>query len=175
MKAPILEDHQWEQIISSVDSTTRPTFYRALMLIVRDLGLRPCELAALRWDMIKGQTLVIPSGYSKGMGGGDTMPLSSEHILALYELSKGETGCIFRNKDGNPFTALGMTKCISRFMRRAIGFGSAYCGRRTAAQRILDRTGDITYAKRLLRHAHVQTTMNYVGRSEAALREAMYA
>lgn len=174
MKAPILNDAQWEQAIAATTLMQEPHKYQLMLLLVRKLGLRPMEMAGLHTDWFRGGELRIPLGYSKRKSG-RSIPYDAQIERALRLHMQGREGVVFLNQQGEPFLPGGMSAAIARCIQRAVGVGSAYSGRRGAAQGLYDRTGDIVLVQGFLGHSNPMTTLSYVGCSQARLRAALFS
>jgi site-specific recombinase XerD len=174
MKAPILNRAQWQQVEEHVQAMKRPSHYRLLVLLVRQCGLRPIELANLQsqWFAVD-DTLTIPLGYSKG-NATRTICVSPEIMNALETHMAGRTGRVFINQDGDAFNAHQMSASVRRLMGMAGVKASAYSGRRGLATRLVDEGVNIRIIQEVLGHADLSTTAKYCEVTPSMMRRAMF-
>ncbi|OJY60947.1 MAG: hypothetical protein BGP16_00980 [Sphingobium sp. 66-54] len=174
MKAPILKASEWEQVEAHLATMKRPAHYRLLVLLVRKLGLRPKELAALDRSWFRSDELRIPIGYSK-RGSGRSLPVDNEILTALEDHMGDRTGLVFVNRMGLGFTPGLLSESVRRLFREAGVQGSAYSGRRGMATRLVDEGANILVVQKALGHKHASTTMSYVEVTDSMLRRALFA
>ena len=173
MRASILEDDQFETVLAYTDTMNRPAMYRLMVVLTKKLGLRPIELANLDTNWFSPNELRIPAGKSK-RGKARSLPMNDE-ILSLLALHMGgETGRVFRNTRGEPFTPNGISEAMRRIYRLAGVRGSCYSGRRTAATNMVDRGVNIRVVQEFLGHSNLATTAAYCGVTPNMLRNAVF-
>ncbi len=172
MQAPILNVDEWEAALDNCSNMERPQMYRLLICLIRDCGLRPLELAGMQRTWISSSEIRIPIGWSKG-GAGRTVPITTAiHSALVAYLRTHNHSFVFLNQRNIPFDNRGMSKCIARMLKRNVGTGSAYSGRRGFA-RNLNRAGvDPFTICRLMGHSNVLTTMHYIPVTLDDMREA---
>jgi integrase/recombinase XerD len=173
MAAPIKTDEQFQEVFSYVSLMQEASKYRLMLLLSVKLGLRPMEIAGLQSAWFAGGELCIPRGYSKRKTG-RSLPVSEEILEALDAYLQGRTGLVFLNRQGQAFTALGITKAMSRLYREAGQVGSCYSGRRTLATRLVDEGTNILVVQKVLGHSSPATTMAYVGVTPSMMNKALF-
>ena len=174
MRAPIKQTQEFDAVLDYTDSMERPAMYRLMMLLSIRLGLRPMELAGLETGWFRGDELRIPVGYSKRKSG-RSLPVSEEIIVALVRHMGERTGRVFRNAQGDAFTAAGISEAMRRLYKRAGVQGSCYSGRRTLATNLVDRDVNIAVVSKVLGHSSIATTQNYVGVTDRMMRRALFS
>lgn len=173
MRATVLEQDQFQQVLDHVQTMERPAMYEFMITLSMKLGLRPVELANLETSWFIGSELRIPHGKSK-RGKARTLPVN-EHILSqLSNLMGQQRGRVFRNARGDVFTASGISEAMRRLYRQAGVQGSCYSGRRTAATNMVDRGVNIRVIQDFLGHTNLATTAAYCGVTPRMLRDAVF-
>lgn len=173
MKAPIKTDTEFAKLFAFAERMERPAMYRLMLLVSVKLGLRPMEIAGLQSSWFRGNELRIPIGHSKRKSG-RSLPVSPDVIAALHEHLQGRQGCVFLNAFGQSFTARGISDAFRRLYRMNEIEGSCYSGRRTLATNMVDQGVSIVVVQKVLGHSHVNTTMEYIGVTDAMMRAAMF-
>ncbi|GFE72393.1 tyrosine-type recombinase/integrase [Novosphingobium sp. TCA1] len=173
MKAPILADEQFDKLYAFVAQRERPAMYRLMLLLTQRLGLRPVELANMESSWVRHSELRIPQGSSKG-NASRTLPLSAELLEAFEAHMQGATGRVFTTARRADFTRDGISEAIRRIYRLAGVTGSAYCGRRTAATKMVDRGISMKVIQDFLGHSNLATTAHYLSSTPAMLATAIY-
>ena len=174
MRAPVLEDGQFDKLFAFASRMDRPAMYSLMLLLTKKLGLRPMELAGLDSSWFVGQELRIPLGHSKRKQG-RSLPVDQEIIDALNAHMQGNEGRVFRNARGEAFTANGISEAMRRIYRLAGVQGSCYSGRRTMATKLVDNKVNILVVQKVLGHSSPATTMAYVGVTDSMMRSALFA
>jgi site-specific recombinase XerD len=144
----------------------------AILMLLLHTGLRVNELVALRLDDVQfdhpGTRLMVKDGR-----GGETrrIPLESQvcHALSEYLSSRpdvaGETH-LFLSREGRPLSARSVQRIVSSSARAAGLEGvSAQLLRRTYANHLLARTGDLALVSRRLGHQSLAATTRYIADS----------
>ncbi len=174
MKAPIKTSSEFEQVFQQAAQSSRPAMYKLMLLLSVRLGLRPMEIAGLETSWFRGDELRIPIGHSKRKAG-RSLPINEEIQQALKDHMQGNAGRVFRNREGDAFTANGISEALRRLYKLSGTKGSCYSGRRSLATSMVDRNVNIAVVSAMLGHSSVQTTMSYIGVTDTMLRRAMYA
>lgn len=156
---------------------------QAMVAFAGFLGLRPSEIAGLRWEDCAGDGVHIQRSVTRGVIGPTKTPESATRLpmiapvaipLALWHRDAGEPneGWIFQNRAGDP---IDMREFCRRRIRPAlhekkIAWKGLYAGRRTAATVLTQLTGNPIAASQLLRHRNMSVTMSaYIKADRAAL------
>jgi len=173
MRAPIKSAEEFETVFAFAAQMNRPSMYRLMLLMSVKLGLRPMEIAGLDTSWFRNNELRIPLGHSKRKSG-RSLPITPDIIAALKLHMQGEQGRVFRNAQGDAFTANGISEAIRRIYKMAGVQGSCYSGRRTLATNLVDKGVNIAVVQQVLGHTNLATTANYIGVTERMMREAMF-
>ena len=154
------------------------------------LGLRPGEIAALKWEDFDANAVHIRRSVVRGIVGTCKTPESEATLplidqvripLELWRQRCGNTseGWVFENKNGKPLDLKDMVRRIIRPTLQVAGleWKSLYAGRRGAGTVLIDLTnGNYAAAQELLRHKHMSTTLQFYKRqTESALANGMKA
>jgi integrase len=138
-------------------------------------GLRPSEIAGLRWEDFDAAAVHIRRACVRSIVGTPktpesvaTLPLLTQVLipLTLWRQKCGNpvTGWVFTNKRANPQD---LNDSVRRFIRptlqkAGIEWKGLYAGRRGAATAIIGLTGgNYAAAQELLRHKHMSTTLQF--------------
>jgi integrase len=147
-----------------------------VMTLAGFLGLRPGEIAALRWEDFGLEWVHIRRAVGRGVVG-TPKTLSSIASLPLIglvrvplELWRGKCGSpaegwVFPGRfQDRPGDLKALTRVIAKTLKqKSIPWKTLYAGRRGAATILTELTGDALAAKELLRHKNLAvTTANYV-------------
>jgi integrase len=153
-------------------------------------GLRPSEIAGLKWEDFDAEAVNIRRANVRGVVGTTktpesvaTLPLLTQILvpLALWRQKSGdpESGWVFKNERGNPqdLTDLVRRKIRPALLKAGLEWKGLYAGRRGAATAIIGLTGgNYAAAQELLRHKHMNTTlMFYKKQTQNALGDGMKA
>lgn len=129
-------------------------------------GLRRGELAALRWEDIRAETLLVKRGGRTGKS--RSLWLRPEAREILDRRRQDELTAPFPNA---------MNWCISRLytlVRRAkLTEVSAHVLRHSFATRLIESTGDLMAAHHALGHSSLDMTKRYINLTSAHLRGAL--
>ena len=161
-----------------------------VMALACFLGLRPGEIAALRWEDFDNDYVHIRRAIAGGLVGTTKTPESVASLplidrvrlfLNLWREKCGNPpeGWVFCNERGNPANLKDM---VHRTIRPAVEakeleWKSIYAGRRGAGTAIIGLTGgNYAAAQELLRHKHMTTTLQfYKKQTQQALSEGVKA
>ena len=153
-------------------------------------GLRPSEIAGLRWEDFDGQSVNIRRANVRNVIGTcktpesvATLPLLTQVLipLSLWRAKCGnpKEGWIFKNERGNPQDLKDVVRRTIRPTLKAkkLEWKGLYAGRRGAATAIIGLTGgNYAAAQELLRHKHMSTTLNfYKKQTQNALGDGLKA
>jgi len=154
------------------------------------LGLRPGEIAGLRWEDFDPRQLHIRRAVVHGIVGTTktpesvaTLPLLDQVIIPLrlwYEKCRLPTeGWVFENERGNPQDLKDVVRRTIRptLAAKGIEWKGLYAGRRGAGTAVIELTGgNAAAAQELLRHKHMSTTLQFYKRqTQTALNEGVRA
>ena len=163
------------EALLQVSSSEQPSLARrdtAIFMLLLYAGLRVSELVDLRLDNVQfdhpGVHLAVKDG---GRGEIRKVPLEGEVHHALYDyLSvrpkvEGEDH-LFLSREGRPLSPRSVQRIVSVRARAAGLEGvSPQALRRTYANRLLARTGDLALVSERLGHQKLTTTMRYINES----------
>jgi integrase len=151
------------------------------------VGLRPSEIAGLRWEDFDGGFVSLRRGVVNGVvdelkttESAATLPLIDQVRVPLElwrEKSENVTdGWVFANKFNRPYNLRDVARRIIRpiLKKEKLAWKGLYAGRRGAGTILVDLTGNLVAAQELLRHKSLTTTaMHYKKRTENALPSGM--
>ena len=148
---------------------------RAILEVLYACGIRTSELCNLKTNDIdlRGQTITIENG--KG-GKSRIVPIGQYATHYLSEYLKKARGCFLRNTAsdsgivflttfGNAFDRKSINKHVMRPIERELKLKKSltcYSFRHTCASHILQHGIDVSYIARLLGHASLNTTQQYL-------------
>jgi integrase len=176
-----------ENIISALVEHVECQLMIALSFFV---GLRPSEIAGLKWDDFDGESVHIRRACvrskvvtCKTPESVATLPLLPQVLvpLALWRKKKGNPteGWVFANERGNPQELKDVVRRTIRpiLEKENIKWKGLYAGRRGAATAIIGLTGgNYAAAQELLRHKHMSTTLQfYKKQTQNALGDGLKA
>ena len=173
MKAPTLNAIEFDTVFAHIETMKRPAHYRFLLLLCRDLGLRPIELAKLESGWFRGGELRIPHGQSKRKRPRSIM-VSPAIMEALEAHMQGRTGRVFLNQRGEPMLPNLISDSIRRLFREAGIQASCYSGRRTLATRLVENNVNILTIQSILGHSNPMTTLAYCEVTPEMQRKALF-
>lgn len=173
MKAPLLDSDEFNKVFAHIDTMKRPAHYRLMLLLCRDLGLRPIELARLESRWFRGGELRIPHGKSKRKRP-RTLPVTPAIMDALGDHMEGREGRVFLNRMGEPMLPNLISDAMRRLFREAGLSASCYSGRRTLATRLVDDGVNILVIQNVLGHSNPATTMQYCEVTPAMMAKALF-
>lgn len=175
----LAKENQRETLISPEQETAMlknagPTLHDALILIL-DTGMRPGEVAALRWenvDFVRGVILVT---RGKTRQSRRHLPMSTRVVEVLKARAKITTDYLFPSQRQAHLNASSIGDNF-RQLKRRLGLPASlvlYCARHTFATDFMDETGDITKTSKTLGHTKITTASRYVHPEIAALGAIM--
>jgi integrase len=155
------------------------------------LGLRPGEIAGLKWPDFNANSTEVTINRSvirgvvdtpKTEDSVDTLPVIPQ-VKALLDAWKTKAGnpsvgYVFQSRNG---TAIDLHNLVARTIKPVLkkaGLslkGGLYAGRRSAATLVIEVTGNAAIAQALLRHASMKTTLDAYAKviGKAAFRKGM--
>ncbi|WP_298692046.1 tyrosine-type recombinase/integrase [uncultured Sphingomonas sp.] len=172
-QAPLIEAQDFVRLFAHAETMKRPTHYRLLLILMRDLGLRPIELARLERSWFRNTELRIPCGQSK-RGRARTLPTSPAIREAIEVHMGNRSGLLFVNREGSAFTPSQMSASVRRLFAEAGVEGSTYSARRALATRLVDQDTNILVVQAVLGHSSPQTTMAYCSVTPRMVRRALF-
>ena len=138
---------------------------RAMIALMLDTGIRLGELAGLRWADVGSRSLRV-----SGKTGPRFVPVSASVRKMLNGL--GDSAHIWVSRRG-PMSRSGVQMTIRNIFPRA-GLEGPKLGphllRHTFATHYIDDGGHVAHLQRILGHASIETTMQYVNLAATALR-----
>jgi len=176
-----------ENIISALVDHVDAQLVMALSFF---LGLRPGEIAGLKWEDFDANSVHIRRAVVRGVVGTCKTPESEATLplidqvripLELWRQKCGNPneGWVFENQRGNPIDLKDLVTRIIRptLQKAGLEWKSLYAGRRGAGTVLIDLTnGNYAAAQELLRHKHRSTTLQFYKRqTESALTNGMKA
>jgi integrase len=176
-----------ENIISALVDHVDAQLVMALSFF---LGLRPGEIAALKWEDFDSNYVHIRRAVVRGIVGTCKTPESEASLplidpvripLELWRQKCGniKEGWVFPSRNNTPIDLHNMIARVIRPTLQAAGlkFKTLYAGRRGAGTVLIDLTnGNYAAAQELLRHKHMSTTLQFYKRqTESALTNGMKA
>jgi len=145
-----------------------------IMALACFLGLRPGEIAALRWEDFDAENVNIRRSVVRGIVGTPktqesiaSLPLIDRVIVPLElwrQKSPDTSGWVFPSVNNTP---IDLHNLVARIIRPAIEkqglvWKSLYAGRRGAGTAIIARTnGNAAIGQALLRHKNMSTTLTF--------------
>lgn len=173
MKAPLLEADQFDRVFAHIETMKRPAHYRLMLLLCRDLGLRPIEIARLDSSWFRGGELRIPHGQSKRKRP-RSLPVSPAIMEALETHLEGRVGRVFLSQRGEAMLPNAISDAMRRLFKEAGVQASCYSGRRTLATRLVDQDTNILVIQNVLGHSNPATTLAYCEVTPAMMRKALF-
>jgi integrase/recombinase XerD len=157
---------------------------RVIVLLSFKAGLRACEIAGLKWEMVLGsvgavsEQIVLAQGITKG-GRGRTIPMHGrlKEALQFLHRSQGEpvTGHVLRSERQGRLNTQSVVNWFAAAYRELGLVGcSSHSGRRTfitTSARVLAKTGgSLRDIQELAGHRALTTTERYIEGDRAAQR-----
>jgi len=150
-------------------------------------GLRPSEIAGLKWEDFDGSFVTLRRGVVDGVidelkteESAAMLPIIGQVRvpLELWRKQSGNVteGWLFPNIHNRPMNLRDMARRIIRpiLHKEKLAWKGLYAGRRGAGTILVDLTGNLVAAQELLRHKSLTTTaMHYKKRTENALPTGM--
>lgn len=187
-QAKILSDKQIKIALAYLAQSRNPIRNRTIFLLSCRAGLRPIEIAKLRWSMVIDpdglllDQMTLPDEIAKGPRSGRTIFLRADLKESLLELSQlspvSLTTSVIKSERGGSMSASTITNWFY-YLFHDLGFHgySAYSGRRTfctrAARKIAEAGGSLRDVQQLMGHSSLQTTQGYIDESEDAKRKVV--
>jgi len=191
VKAPAGTPHYTlEEIENIVSALVDRVDCQLVMLLAFFVGLRPGEIAALRWEDFDVDRIHIRRsvwgchvGTPKTQESIATLPLANQVILAAKhwndKCGNPSEGWVFPNQAGNPVDLKELAKKAIRptLAAKKIQWKGYYAGRRGAGTALVGLTnGNYAAAQELLRHKNMATTLAFYKRqTESALADGVRA
>ena len=152
---------------------------QSVMALACYMGLRPSEIAGLKWeDIASGAVRIRRAFVGKTVGPTKTpesaadIPLVAQVIAPLEawraQVGSPETGWVFPNEKGQPFRIREFARFRIRPRLKAGQWKGIYSGRRGAATILVGLTGSIVPAQELLRHKSLTTTALFYKKTTAS-------
>jgi integrase len=153
-------------------------------------GLRPGEIAAVRWEDFDANSVHIRRAVVRGIVGTcktpeseATLPLIDQVLVPLelwrQKCGHPKVGWVLESKNGTPADLHNMVArvIVPTLKDAGLKWKSLYAGRRGAGTVLIDLTnGNYAAAQELLRHKHMSTTLQFYKRqTESALTNGMKA
>jgi len=152
---PTLEPLELMRLLS--DSTTNVRD-RALLTLLIDTGARADEVATLRWQNVKSNTIIV-----MGKSGEREVPISEETKRLLTKLMRPGADYVFTGERG-PLTRYGIYHLVRRHLTKA-GISGPKLGphrlRHTFGKTYLVAGGDVRSLQKIMGHANITTTEQY--------------
>lgn len=183
-KAKMLSKKELSQVLDLVKNHRYPLRDKVMCLLSFKAGLRAVEISNIRWTMVTdasgniGDYINITNKASKGKDGGRCIPMNDELKESLIELYAAYPPFHLDNYIIKSHRAAKILPCnVSHWFKNVyrtlrLDGCSSHSGRRTFATRgareIYAHGGSLTDIQKLLGHASITTTREYVEDSPAA-------
>ena len=154
---PTLEPYEVMTLLNSA-TTLRD---RTLLTLFIDTGARTSEIAHLRKQDIKGDTILV-----NGKTGGREIPISDEtrRLLLALIVADGKSEFVFPGRYGLPLTRYGASLIIRKLMKKA-GIQGPKLGpqriRHAFGKNFLVNGGDLRSLQQIMGHTNLTTTEKY--------------
>jgi len=152
-----LEPRETMRLISSASSSLRD---KAILTLLIDTGMRASELARIRGQDIKADTVVV-----QGKCGQREIPIlpETQRLLLALVAQDGRDGYVFHGHKG-PLTRKGVYRIVSTHMRK-VGIEGPKLGphriRHAFGKGYLMDGGDLSSLQNLMGHNNITTTQKY--------------
>jgi integrase len=184
---PSTPHYTWDEAKAVIQALEGRPDCQLIMALACFLGLRPNEIAALRWEDLDGDWLHIRRGYVRGKldmpktkSSLATVPLPEAIRKQLEIYGAGKSGWMFPN--GGVLTAdriiapemkhlagvapVDLHNLIARVIRpmldeKGIPWKPLKAGRTGACTQIIEGSGNANLAQRMLRHKELTTTVRF--------------
>lgn len=182
--AKVVLPAELQSVLEYVDKHRYPERNRVMVLLSFKAGMRACEMAGLRWEMVLGSDasvsdqILLAQGITKG-GRGRTLPMHGDLQDALKLLHKSEghplTGHVLRSERKDRLNTQSVVNWF-KATYQALGLVgcSSHSGRRTfitTSARVLAKTGgSLRDIQELAGHRALTTTERYIEGDRAAQR-----
>ena len=182
-KAKVLTAAQFKRVVTIQQSTTHPARNIALLYFSFGLGLRAKELAQLSvGDVLNSDgysiksEVVLTSAHTKG-GTVRTVYLTNQKVITALRSYLDQrsdlylTRPLFQSQKNGRFTPNTMQMLFKKMYREAgLESASSHSGRRTFATRLIENGADIKAVSRLMGHASIRITAEYIQDNPDRLR-----
>jgi len=169
------EHYTWEEAENIISALVDHVDCQLVVALACFLGLRPGEIAGLRWEDFDGECVHIRRSVVRGSIGTPKTVESLAPIplidpirvpLELWRMKKDNPseGWLFPSEANTPTTLNNLVNRIIKPTLKNKGIvwkdGGLYCGRRGACTEAIEKTnGNYAIAQALLRHKHMTTTL----------------
>jgi integrase len=169
------QHYTWEEAENIISALVDHPECQLIVALACFLGLRPGEIAALKWEDFDNEEVHIRRSVVRGKIGTPKTPESLAPIplidqvripLELWRMKKGNAseGWVFPSEANTPATLNNFVNRIIKPTLKKKGIvwknGGLYCGRRGACTEAIEKTnGNYAIAQALLRHKHMTTTL----------------
>jgi integrase len=169
------EHYTWEEAENIISALVDHVDCQLVVALACFLGLRPGEIAGLRWEDFDGECVHIRRSVVRGNIGTPKTVESLAPIplidpirvpLELWRIKKDNPseGWLFPSEANTPTTLNNLVNRIIKPTLKNKGIvwkeGGLYCGRRGACTEAIEKTnGNYAIAQALLRHKHMTTTL----------------
>lgn len=173
-QAKILSAAMLRRTLSITSRSAQSRRDTAMVLLSARAGLRACEIAGLKWDMISdargniGRVIEITDSIAK-YGSGRSIPMHSDLRSALVKLAHDSVsrGAVIRSARGGPLKANSVVNWFIALFREAGADGcSSHSGRRTFITHAARGAGRVGASLRdvqlLAGHRSIETTQRYI-------------
>jgi len=185
LPAKIINKPELNRVLRIAVQKRHPERNRVIVLLSFKAGLRACEIAGLRWEMVidargrVGRFIEVPGAIAKN-GSGRRIPINQELYRALVQLKKinGAFGPVVCSERGGAMRARAIVNWFSGLYADAGLSGcSSHSGRRTfvtnAARMISKAGGSLRDVQQLAGHKSLKTTERYIDGFGAAQKRVV--
>lgn len=178
-KAKVLHDAEFKRLLKVVAAGSHALRNLALLYCSFGLGLRAKEMAALKIGHVLDPrgNLLEEINLTGNMTKGDqqrhiylTQPKVRKALMDYLQARQQDQrqaltpySPLFQTQQGNPFSPNSLQQVFTRLYQQAGLIGaSSHSGRRTFATRLIEKGVDIKAVSRLMGHASISMTAQYV-------------
>jgi integrase len=184
---PSTPSYTWEEAKALIQALEGHSDCQLIIALACFLGLRPNEIAALRWEDLDGDWLHVRRGIVRGKldvpktpSSMNTVPLPEAIRMQLEKYGAGRTGWMFPSegvltadriiapemKHLAGVAPVDLHNLIARVIRPALAakgipWKPLKAGRTGACTQIIEGTGNANLAQRILRHKELTTTVRF--------------
>lgn len=161
--------------IDALRSACRKEKERALIEFLLSTGVRVSELASMQTQDIDMNTLTVHVRHGKGNKERITYmnQVASKHLAAYLDSRKKSGFVLFYNKNGNPLQTDGIRFILNTIANRAgVENTHPHRFRRTFATTLASRGMNVQEIQRLLGHANINTTMQYISMDDGKIKNS---
>lgn len=179
-KAPYFHEQEFLAVIDRIGGRYRAR-NRAILLVSYYAGLRAQEIALLRIEQIvqagKLAEVAQLGGITKGGRPREAYLVKQElrNAMASYLASRGTdiaSGPVFASQKGGHICPNAMQRLIGKLYRDAGVRGTSHSGRRSFATNLAEHA-DVRTIQRLMGHADISTTFEYIDTTPSRMMAAM--